>query len=126
MHRSAKSAKKMSIERKAVPRKAEPSEGATCNDANLNVQQVFQFNSLYYHGLRGIREELAQGHRKHKKTLDKKLLWKYAKVSASSGLPRLLFRTGKYPLATCYCTQDAPRVTVFCFHSKSQSSIALP
>ena len=81
-------------------------EGTTSDDAALKVLQGFQYYSfnfvpgLYYHYLRALREKIARGHREHKQTLDK-TLWKYAKVSEGSGLPRLLIRTGKYSWATC-------------------------
>ena len=130
MQRSAKSAKKMPIERrerKGVPIRAEPKEGAISNDAELSIVRRFQiyFDALdhdlgfLHHRLQAFRGIIARGHREHKKTLDK-ALWKYAKVSEGSGLPRLLFRTGKYPRGHLLLHAEcASQVSVFCFRSKA-------
>ena len=127
MHRSAKSAKKMPIERKAVPIRPEPKEGAISNDADVSIAGRFQiyFDALdhdpgfLHHHLQAFRGIIARGYREHKKTLDK-ALWKYAKVSEGSGLPRLLFRTGKCPRATCCCTQNVPSKSLYSVFALNQ------
>ena len=122
----------MPIERKAVPLRAEPKERAISNDADLTIVRRFQsyFDALerdpgfLLHHLQAFRGIIAQGHREHKKTLDK-ALWKYAEVSEGSGLPRLLFRTGKYP-GPLVAARRMPLESLFSVFAPNQSPIALP